>query len=159
MNEIIQDFVDTLRDPQNPEKNRNYKETYRILRDNNNCFCAEGVLCDIMAKRFPKKYSWSKKPINGHYMFRIENIWSSEELAEYVFETKMFMPADVLYDNGIKPDLTWFLNTEEIAEVLREAGFHKVADMEDLYLSFLNDMLVPWETIAQIVEILYTEKE
>ena len=154
MNEILKEFVDVLRDPVNPEKGRDYSHVYYKLRDDadENRYCAGGVLCDILVKRFPDLYYWkfvnAKGVKSDYWRFGVncpvgqENIESSGAIPDYVFEM-----------HGITNQLLGFRSTSEITQILDEEGV-VFPCWHYMHIYSLSDNGVPWSMIADIVEIL-----
>ena len=163
MNEILKEFVDTLRDPHNPEKGRSYASHTGSLRHSwmDNCYCAGGILCDILVKRFTDKYYWVKdhsdktKPV---WMFTVKSPPELNELDMEDYATSANVPIIAFHDHDLDLNLMSFHVDEEIMELLKEHNQNKNNDCleldSELDLYILNDSGVPWSTIADIVEVV-----
>ena len=147
MNEIFQEFVDVLKDPEHSSGNFNYKPIVGKLRKGN-CFCATGVLCDLLCKKDPIRYSWKRDfPTEsiGHqsqqtfrFNDRNHNYYSITNLPNYILEG-MGVTEQIEIETAIRDVITctasnWYL--------------FKLADQ----ISILNDCGMPWPEIAGVIE-------
>ena len=151
MHKVIEQFVDSLRDPVNVEKERFYYKQRHALR-NEFGHCAGGVLCDLMSKEYPDKYSWSVTGSDEGFSFKVK----------HGFDSNATVPEDVNKDCGI-PRI--FIVDKEIKKMLEAADFppgyydHILSDngIDFRYegrvdLETMNDLGLDWSVIADIVE-------
>ena len=149
---ILGEFLETLRDPVNPEKDRNYKKVYGVLRVDD-CFCAEGILADILVKRHPLRWEWKRSGVpvitemHGDYGDGAYWLVDKVQGSEY---TMCVLP-EVIY-NGL-----WMPNriviTEEIRKIISEYSDSYILGHHIFEIGALNDSGIPWEKIADIIEI------
>ena len=148
MNQIIKEFIEALRDPVNEEKGRNYQLTKYILRKGDHCFCATGILGDILIKHNPELFSWSELSIGGHIN------WNFSDIRDVNGLNIRNIPSIVMNENGIPISID---HSKEISKILEDSGHEEFGKHLDIAL--LNDHGVPWTIIADILEYSLTNTE
>ena len=56
--DLVQELIDSLRDPVNEEHGRMYRFIEGDLRGDDCGFCAQGIMCDLASKRYPDRFEW-----------------------------------------------------------------------------------------------------
>ena len=151
MNKIIKDFVDVLKDPEHKIQDRIYTPAKDLLRKGN-CFCATGVLCDLLVQEYPIRYEWKKhSPVylygedekrNDVYNFvdNIKKYQSSIRIPEYIFD-----------ELGIHIRI---YRDREIGSLLDK--YVPQTKLEIFYfgeqISVINDAGMPWSEISDVIE-------
>ena len=156
MNDNVKLLLEILRNPVNQEKDLNYLQTAGFLRKGD-CYCAGGVICDILTKKEPQKYRWEplKESVSDLYEFVITGGPVVDNDGE--FRCYINMPQWTLENFGLKP---YMQSNEDVAKLLEDKGHNKLSKLEYHEIWVLNDNDVDWDTIAQIIEITYpAEKE
>ena len=170
MNEIVKEFVDALRNPVDPDLGRNYQFHKKELRGGcaGNGYCAEGILCDILVRRFPDRYNWNK--VMGYPEMPKDTFPAQEE---EIFKFSMrdndyldgkygngaAIPEKAMTENGIPISIYTIKVTDEISKIIWEAGDPVLSHNRGVTLASLNDRGTPWSSIADIVEIVHKSEE
>ena len=156
MNEIIQEFARVLKNPINSYEGHKYERMNGALRVDD-CYCATGVLCDLLVKNNPDRFSWQKsknnivlfgngKPVMGSYSF-IDR--SDKTIFGPVGYYTYSIPDEITDPLGL-PE--YIIHTDSVKNILNIHGSGTVSLMSKSSISFMNDNGVSWEAISEILK-------
>ena len=144
MNDLAKQFLDTLRDPINEDKGRNYGFARWTLKEGKCSFCVGGIMCDIAVGHDPDRYKWEYDKVEMEWAFLDTN-----DEREIRYRSKI--PEHILELFGIDVYIREFNEKQKLVLKPFSLSYREI--------TIMNDRGIPWSAIADVIEIELLKKE
>ncbi len=121
---LIREWIEALR-------NGTYVRTFATLRRDDNCFCAQGVLCEIVRQHNPDSFRW----VNAGLYYRHTDIYLAAGYINRNFINQIFETTD-----------------DRVFDVLERVSAMNDATKRDDGTDFITLDIYSWSEIADYIE-------